>query len=132
MTSTQRRRLDLWLRLDGGMAAIAAAEGVVTRTVQATLRAIPRTELAAEGLTGADIAAIHGVSHQAVYAWARRHGIELTRRRRQVPPQGRRREGWQDERRRMLAEGATHEEVAAAQGVAADTIRRWVQRQPGL
>ena len=124
MTSTQRRRLDLWPRLDGDFAAIATAEGVVTRT--ATLRAIPRTERVAEGLTGADIAAIHRVSHQAVYAWALRRGVDLPRHRRDVP----RREGWQDERRRMLAEGATHEEIATVQGVAVDTIRRWVQRQP--
>jgi len=125
MTSTQRRRLDLWLA-HGDMTAIAAAEGVTTRTVQSTLRAIPRTELVAEGLTATDIAAIHRVSHQAVYAWALRRGVDLPRHRRDVP----RREGWQDERRRMLAEGATHEEIATVQGVAVDTIRRWVQRQP--
>jgi len=127
MTSTQRRRLDLWPRLDGDFAAIATAEGVVTRT--ATLRAIPRTERVAEGLTGADIAAIHRVSHHTIYTWARRHGIELSQHRRHAPPPDQCREGWQDERRRMLAEGATHQEVAAAQGVAIDTIRRWVQRQ---
>jgi len=120
MTSTQRRRLDLWLQL-GDLDQVAAAEGVQRSTVRASLRRVPRDELAAEGFTVSQIARLQGVSHQAVSQWLRHHGVS-------VAAEGEHRPGWQDERRRLLEAGCSVAEVAEAQGVTEAAVRRWARR----